>query len=328
MKDFKTFVGIDVSKDTLAFSIYDGKEHIVKEIKYTKAVITKELIKPFKDKKDLVLFVMEATGIYHNKLANLLYKEGLAVSVVNPFAIKSYAKSRLKRVKTDKSDSKLIAEFAYIFSRDLTLYKPKDKEQKEIDDILKSIDDINLINTTLTNQIKALKEQDRYSKDIVKLKEELLKKNNQVKERLKKLLDKKLKESFTKEYKLLKAIPGVGLMVSGSIISIFNAFKEFDSAKRACSFIGIAPAPYESGSSVKRRGSISKRGNPLIRKILYMATLSAIKHNKTVKEFYERLLQKGKTKMVALIAAMNKLLRIIFAVVKHKREFCENYVRA
>ena len=107
----------------------------------------------------------------------------------------------------------------------------------------------------------------------------------------------------------------------------FNNFKEFDSAKKVCSFIGIAPSPYESGSSVKRRGRISKKGSPIARKILYMATLSAIRYNKTIKEFYERLLQKGKTKMTAIIACMNKLIRIIFAVVKYKREYCENYVR-
>ncbi len=328
MEKIKTFVGIDVSKDTLAVSFYDGKSFSnTKEFAYNKREIVKELIKPFKDKKDLVLFVMEATGIYHTKLASVLFQEGFNVSVVNPFTIKSFSNTMLKRVKTDSSDAKLIAEYAFMYQNKLTLYKPKDKEQKEIDDIIKAIDDINLANTALINQIKALKLQDGYSSEVLKLKQELLKQNSEIKKKLKKLLNQKLKESYNKEYKLLKMIPGVGLMLAGVTIAVYNRFENFENSKKACSFAGAAPSPYESGSSVKKRGSISKRGNPLIRKTLYMATLSAIRHNKIIKEFYERLLQKGKTKMTALIASMNKLLRIIFAVVKHKREFCENYVR-
>ncbi len=327
MCSFKTFIGIDVSKDTLAVSIYDGKEFISKEFDYSKKDITKELINPFKDKKDSTIFLMEATGIYHTKLAYWLHQEGFSVSVINPLIIKSYSNSKLRRVKTDSSDSKLIAQYAFKNYDELTLFKVKSKEQKEIDDIVKAIDDINLANTALNNQIKALKEKAYYSSEVVKLKQELLEKNSEVINKLKKLLNKKLKENFSKEYELLNNIPGVGIMVSSMVIAVFNNFKEFDSAKKVCSFIGIAPSPYESGTSVKRRGRISKKGSPIARKILYMATLSAIRYNKTIKEFYERLLQKGKTKMTAVIACMNKLIRIIFAVVKYKREFCENYVR-
>ena len=327
MCSFKTFIGIDVSKDTLAVTIYDGKEFISKEFDYSKKDITKELIKPFKDKKDSTIFLMEATGIYHTKLAYQLHQEGFSVSAINPLIIKSYSNSKLRRVKTDSSDSKLIAQYAFKNYDELTLFRAKPKEQKEIDDIVKAIDDIKLANTALNNQIKALKEKEYCSNEVVKLKQELLEKNSKVIDKLKKLLNKKLKENFSKEYELLNNIPGVGIMVSSMVIAIFNDFKEFDSAKKVCSFIGIAPSPYESGTSVKRRGRISKKGSPIARKILYMATLSAIRYNKTIKEFYERLLQKGKTKMTAIIACMNKLIRIIFAVVKYKREYCENYVR-
>ncbi len=327
MCKFKTFIGIDVSKDTLAVSVYESGEFNTKEFAYNKQAITKELIKPFINKKDSTIFLMEATGVYHTKLAYQLHKEGFTVSAINPLIIKSYSNSKLRRVKTDSSDSKLIAQYAYKNYDELPLFKLKSKEQKDIEDIAKAIDDINLANTALNNQIKALKSQAYYSSEVVKFKQELLDKNNKIIDKLKKLLNQKLKENFSKEYDLLNKIPGVGIMVSSMVIAIFNDFKEFDSAKKVCAFIGIAPSPYESGTSVKRRGRISKKGSPIARKVLYMATLSAIRHNKIIKEFYERLLQNGKTKMTAIVACMNKLMKIIFAVVKYKREFCENYVR-
>jgi len=111
------------------------------------------------------------------------------------------------------------------------------------------------------------------------------------------------------------------------IVAVFNGFENFSTAKQACSFAGIAPAPYESGTSVKGRGSISKRGSTFARKMLYMGALVATIHNSFIKQQYQRLLQNGKSKMVALVAAANKLLRQAFGVLKSGKPFDINYVK-
>jgi len=114
--------------------------------------------------------------------------------------------------------------------------------------------------------------------------------------------------------------------VASLIISTFNGFKDFQTAKQACSFAGICPSPYQSGTSVKGKGSISKRGSPFARKILYMGALSATKYNPLIKKQYQRLLENGKCKMIAIIAAANKLLRQTFGVLKSKKAYDESYI--
>jgi len=136
-----------------------------------------------------------------------------------------------------------------------------------------------------------------------------------------------LEKEFQKEYELLRSIPGIGLKVSAMIIAVFNDFKAFENAKQACSFAGIAPAPYESGTSVKGRGSISKRGNTFARQMLFMGALSATIHNPLIRQQYQRLLDNGKSKMVAMVAAANKLLKQAFGVLKSGQPFNPNYVK-
>ena len=325
MDDFKYVVGIDVAKDTLAYSLFDGKKHIVQEIDYTKASIIKELIKPFENTKEDILFICESTGVYHLRLVMQLYESGFSVSVVNPFAIKKYAEMKMMRAKTDAVDAKLIAAYG-AYQREITLFKPKSKVVIAIDNLLKAIDDLRLQKIVVSNQYHAIRHQVHssakviasYKRHIAFIKKEL----NVLEQELEALII----SNFEEEYRLLQSIPGIGLMSSSVILGSYNAFKTFDTAKQACAFAGIAPSPHQSGTSVKGRGTISKRGNSLARKTFYMAALSAIQHNPFAKAQYERLVKNGKSKKQALIAAANKLLRQAFGVLKNRKAFDRNYM--
>ena len=328
MRNFKTVVGIDVAKETLAISIYNGESHRVKEFEYTQKHIKKELINQFKKEKASVVFVMESTGIYHTKLAYQLCKNGFKVSVVNPLIIKRYTQMHLTRVKTDSVDAKLIAEYGYEYQHKLSFFIPKEESQIHVDNLIKAIDDLLQQKTMSKNQYLALKKQAGHSKEVLKSYKRHLQFITQEITRLEKQLKELLEEAFKIEYDLLNSIPGIGLKVSSMIIAVFNAFENFDNAKQACSFAGIAPSPYESGSSVKGRGSISKRGNTFARKMLFMGALSATIHNPLIKQQYHRLLENGKCKMVAMVAAANKLLRLAFGVLKSGKLFDVNYMRA
>jgi transposase len=321
--DTKTVIGIDVAKDTLSVSIFDGKVHIVKEINYTIKNIN-NFIKKFN--KEKTIFVMEATGVYHLKVATTIFNKEFKVFVINPFVIKKYSQMKLMRIKTDNVDAKLIASFGYEYYKELKEFKPSDIKRVEVDNTIKAIDDLNHLKTITNNQLQAIKKVPNANKGVIKSYQNTIKYLTKEIAKLKKELEALLKENFSKEFKLLNSIPGVGLKVIAMIIAFYDSFKSFDSAKKVVSFAGIAPSPYESGTSIKRRGGISKKGNSLIRKIIYMATLSATLFNPLVKQKYQRLIQRGKSKMTALIAAANKLLRITFGVLKSQKPFDVNYL--
>ena len=97
--------------------------------------------------------------------------------------------------------------------------------------------------------------------------------------------------------------------------------EDFESAKQLSSYFGIAPRLYESGTSIKCKSKICKMGMGLVRKLLYLCALSAVKCNKKCKDLYERLLEKGKSKKKGLTAVANKLLRQAFSIVKNKTVF-------
>ncbi len=272
-----------------------------------------------------MLFICENTGVYHLRLVVQLYSQGFKVSVVNPFIIKKYAEMKLMRAKTDSVDARLIASYG-AYEIDIKLFIPKDRVVIHIDNLLKIMDDLHIQKTVVNNQLQALKHQveasnkvlSSYKKHIIFIDKEL--------ESLEKELEDMIKEHFKDEYKLLNTIPGIGLISSGVIIGIYNSFATFDNAKQACAFAGICPSPYQSGSSVHGKGTISKRGNSFARKTLYMASLSAIQYNPFIKAQYERLLENGKSKKQALIAAANKILRQAFGVLKSKKAFDRNFM--
>jgi len=328
MKSFQTIVGIDVAQDSLAISIFDGKSHQVKEFNYSKKEIRKELITPFKKVKESVVFVMESTGIYHTRLAYWLVAAGFKVSVVNPLIIKRYTQMHLMRIKTDSADAKLIAEYGYEYQHKLSFFRTKDESQIAVDNIIKAIDDLLNQKTMSNNQYLALKKQANHSKEVLNSYKRHLKFIKDEIKRLEQTLRSLLETEFHQEYELLNSIPGIGLKVSAMIIAVFNGFENFASAKQACSFVGIAPAPYESGTSVKGRGSISKRGNTFARKMLYMGALTATIYNPLIRQQYQRLVEGGKSKMVAMVAAANKLLRQAFGVLKSGKPFNANYAKA
>ena len=327
MQPFKIVVGIDVAQDSLAVSIYDGKSHEVLEFDYTQTAIRKNLLNRFKKEKESVVFVMEATGIYHTKLAYMLCENTFKISVLNPFVIKKYAEMNLMRVKTDSVDAKLIAQYGYEYQNKLLFYKLKSDARVHVDNMIKAIDDLLQQKTMSKNQHHALKQQAHHSKDILSSYDRHIKFISKEIIKLEKLLEGLLNESFAEEYKLLRSIPGIGLKTSSMIIAIFDSFKAFENPKQACSFAGIAPNPYQSGTSVKGRGRISKRGNPLARKILYMGALSATIHNPMIRSQYKRLIENGKPKMLAMIAAANKLLRQAFGVLKSGIPFDKEYMK-
>ena len=124
----------------------------------------------------------------------------------------------------------------------------------------------------------------------------------------------------------LKTILGIGNITAAMLVVLTDGFSKFETASQLCSYVGITPTTRESGSSVRGRARISKVGNKKLSNLLFLCSFNACKHNKACRELYERIVNKGKSKKLALIAVANKLLKQCFAIAKSGRPYDEMYV--
>ena len=124
---------------------------------------------------------------------------------------------------------------------------------------------------------------------------------------------------------LLDSIPGIGVATISRLIAFVGDVNRFDDAKALAAFVGLNPTVHQSGSSVRGKSRLSKKGNATIRKALYMPAVVARRYNPIIKEFAQRLKKAGKSNMLIIGAVMRKLLHIIYGVLKSGKPFDANY---
>ena len=127
------------------------------------------------------------------------------------------------------------------------------------------------------------------------------------------------------DVKLLESIPAVGERVGNTMLSVLHNH-HFESAEQVAAYLGLVPVEYQSGTSVLKRPHLSKTGSASVRATLYMAAVVATKYNPHIKALYERLLTKGKCKMLAIGAAMRKLVHLCFGVWKNQTPYQKNFL--
>ena len=306
-------IGIDVSKLKLDICILDENKN---ELEYLQIFNTENAITEFlqylqKQYQDFdFYFGYEATGSYMRTLQKLLTENRQKHLMINPHTLNHYFKYIGIKEKTDKSDAYGIALF--ISGKD------SDKDfDDQIDYHLKNkyqdyVSTLELLSKMKT-QLKNLKNSKNSSldDDLQKEIDEIERKIKEIKDKIQKKAIKELRSDIPEFDEIKKSIKGVGdytlLVILPLIVSSKNK-----TAKDIQSYIGLNPVRYESGSSVYKRPKISKKGNSLARKVLYMSAMVAIRTNSIIKDKYERLVQSGKKKRVALTACMAHLLRAIY----------------
>jgi len=257
---------------------------------------------------------MEATGYYHYQLAYYLLENGIKVSVENPLAVKRFIQMKLSKIKTDKSDSKLICEYAQ--QVELKLWTGNSKDALECLQITRALSVYTKQSTMLKNKLHGEAVLGEPSKAVVRSLKRSLK---QLEKEMKSLEDKLLilvKQSHQDLLTRLETIPGIGRKTAIMLVVLTGGFDRFSSASELCSYAGLTPVIRQSGSSVKGRPRISKIGNQKLRNLLFMCSFNACKYNKACRDLYERIVAKGKSKKSALIAVCNKLLKQAFAIAK------------
>lgn len=322
----KKSIGIDVSMDTLAVDLYSNALHRSKQFENNEKGFHEIEDEILKHKKSNTIISMEATGVYHLKAATYFEERGYKVSVINPLIVKRYSEMKMLRAKTDPVDARIIAEYG--FNEKSYYFKPKENKREQIAQLLKQINALQKMRTGTGNRLHAIKKVPGADETAIAIYTDI---KNCLKIKVKeaeKKIDKLIRENYLDEYKRLIQVPGVGNRTASIVIAFFGKFENFQNAKQVSSFIGLNPSPKQSGTSVKGKGSISKKGNKYIRKMIYMATLSAGRYNKACKELHDRLTDKKKEGRVVLIAVANKLYRQIFAIAKYDRIYSENYKKS
>jgi transposase len=315
----RTTLGIDISKRhfDVALNTLNGKS---KHKKFTndeegfKGLLA--WLKPF-DVNDLHA-CMEATNVYGDALAEFLFDKNYDVSVVNPARVKGFSRSEMLRTKNDKQDASLIARFCYAMSP--TLWQPKPTNIKHLKAMAKRLDTLIEMRQQEVNRLDVADpvvqpDIECHISDI----ETLI---TDMKLRIEAHIDKD--PDLNRKKELLLSIPGVGEKTISTLLSYFSDVEQFDNAKKLASFCGVAPREFQSGSSVKGRGGMSKVGSAHVRKALFMPAMTALRFNPLIISMKERLSSQGKPKMVIIGAAMRKLIHIIYGVLKNNTPFNEN----
>lgn len=317
MNKYNKIYGVDISKDVFDVAGCDGAHHQFENTpkgfgSFLKVISQGSLV------------VMEATGYYHYRLARYLYKKGIAVSVVNPLSVKRFIQMKLAKVKTDKSDARAICEYGR--ANGVPLYNALTDVQAECLQLFRLLDSYLKKRTQTKNKLHGEEALGIPSKFVHRSLGRDLKHLDKEVKALEERLLLLVKQDQQHQLTLLKGIPGLGTRTALFLIVVTDGFDKFETAGQLCSFVGITPTIRQSGSSVRGRSRISKVGNQKLRNLLFLCAFSACKHNKACRELYDRIVNKGKSKKLALIAVANKLLKQAFAIVKSGLPYDENFV--
>ena len=338
------FLGVDVSKSSLAVVLIDHKEKTLwsnKNIANTTAgfeKLTQEALKHASKKcgqEDFTIFLgMESTGVYGEQLAYFMHDKNpskrFVVYVLNPMAVHSYAKASLELNKNDSTDARIIASYLSIAiaKEQVEPWSAPSEEERILRALSRRRGELIHQLTSEKNRLEKLANMNKPTGGVLKsVKEHIEYLQNAIE-----ALDKEIAGHISLHpilqgnNDLLQSIPGIGEVTSTAIQGEAGDLSQFSTVKQFISFIGLAPVEYSSGSSVKKHSRISKRGNSRIRQYLYMSAMVAIRVNPVIRDFYNRLVSRGKCKKVALIASMRKLSHLIWGVLKTQTEFDPNYV--
>ena len=320
----KKIVGIDVSKAKLDClwlrdpELMKAKSKVIENTAQGHQNLVAWLNATLQCPPSQVLVVMEATGIYHEQLAQALYAAGFAVAVVNPVQIKRFGQSLGAVHKTDKQDSFIIARYGA--TQHPSLWQPEAAEIRELKALVTRLEMLEKDCQRESNRLE--KAQLSHSSEIViqsirKMFEEL----TAEKKRLQREIDDHINRQprLKKDRALLESIPGIGPVLSRVMLSVIHS-RDFRHARDVAAYLGVIPVLVESGL-FKGKSRLSKRGPARVRAKLYMAAIVASQHNTLIAAQKARLLANGKTKMQALGAAMRKLVHLCFGVIKNQTEY-------
>ena len=252
---------------------------------------------------------LEATGRYGEALATFLVERGVTVSVVNPAQIQAFGKAELNRTKTDKSDAQLMARFCHLHHP--PAWQPLPPAVRQLQSLVRRLDELMVMRQMEHNRQDGADAtvQPSLTRVLALLDAEIEQARAAIHDPLEQHPD------FRKQRDWLETIPGLGETTIAVLLACLGDSHRFDNAKPVAAFAGLSPAERQSGK-YQGQTRLSKTGDALLRKALYLPAVVAGRHNPVVQAFGERLKAKGKAGKVIVCAAMRKLLTLAYGVLK------------
>lgn len=325
-----SWLGIDVSKDSLAVALQPGERNrpYEREVRNDAGGIARlrQWVQERGCELSQLTVVMEATGVYHERVAQALYDAGCNVIVANPKRVRDYAAGLGLLHKTDKVDARALARYGKEQASELVSWSPPPEEVR----ILRSLyDRLSAVQEDLQREMNrhdqaVISEEpvlviDSLNSSISHLREDC--------ERLKRAIEDHFDQhpGLKAQRELLQSIPSIG-PVSGDLLLCLLLAHRFHSARQAAAFCGLIPKAHQSGTSVRKASRLTKQGDGRLRAKLYMAAVVATQHNHELRQIYRALLAAGKPKLSALGALMRRLVHIAYGVLKHQTPYSSQLV--
>lgn len=310
----------DFTVDLYAYKVFKNSE---------KGILSLiEWVKKQTEQSIEVHYVMEATGVYHQKFAYYLDANGYGLSVVLPNKISNYMRTLETKTITDKTCSEAIARFG--LERKLDRWHRPDKVYKNLQQLTRERDQIVAERVMVKNQLHAEKSEAAPNESSIRRMEErrrLL--NSQEREIKQEISDiTNANKELDKQIQNICTIPGVGRLTAVTVLAETNGFELIRNKKQLTSYAGFDVREKQSGTSIKNKPKISKKGNRNLRKSMHLPSLSAVKWDDKFKELYARLVAKHGIKMKALIAVQRKLLELIYVLFKNKTVYDREYEKS
>lgn len=325
MKQYKYFFGVDISKKTIDVTL--AKDGDFTHRKFSNDLTgMDELMKWLTELNlnvDLVLFCMEATGLYCFPLTQFLAKNEIDIWIEHAAQIKKA--SSLDRGKNDKIDSKRIAMYAVKHLDRLRLWKPASHTLEKIRHLATLRERLVETRKRLLTPIQEFEEIGNV--EMAKFLTKTIKSSLAALEKDLKNVEVSIisivneDENLKKLYKLVTSVVGIGFVTAINLIIHTNGFTVLKDTRKLACYCGVAPFEYSSGSSVRGKTKVHFMANKKLKCNLHMASLSAVKADADLKAYYERKILEGKNKMSVLNAVKNKLLARVVAVVNKQQEY-------
>jgi transposase len=331
MKKFDYYVGIDVSKLTLDVTILYECENTTKTEYYkieNKEKSIAQFVTKTLGKYDLkqILFCFENTGVYSLSLSYYFSNNELSYWQVPAIEIKR--SKGITRGKSDKIDSKDIAFYAYTHTHK---FRPSSMSPESIQKLRLLFTEREKIVKSLLLFESTIENKEFMPKEIYKIIEfENKKIINTLNQTLKSIEEKMLavivsEEKLKQQYELVTSIPGIGKQTGIYIIIATKGFESFENWRQLACYAGVAPFPYQSGTSIHGRTKVHPLANKKLKSLLNMCAITAVRHDKELKAYYERKVKEGKNKMLVINNVRCKLLARIFAVISRKTPFINTF---
>lgn len=272
-----------------------------------------------KSRTEFVLIV-EATGVYHRPFVDFAYAEGLRVIVTNPGRAAENARSHNLLNKNDRLDARGLHGYGQEL-RKVHEYVPDTPEIKSLNALLSRLRQLDRDLQREQNRLEKcpfIAQSESLAASIRRQLKAIQREQTTIQGEINQLIKSHAKLKHLQ--RLLRSIKGVGKVSSQWLLPLLYR-ERFTSARQLAAFLGLTPIHKRSGTSLRKRGRLSGRGNRYLRSRLYMPAISAIRHDPAMRAFHDELIRRGKTPKQAITAVMRKLVHICYGVVKNDQPY-------